>query len=169
MRASTWSRVAWPPELFVNTQLGVWRCQTSAWPRTFMLFVCANETIRSAVVYVKLFSVGSSASNFISFSAVTLLKCLVRTDACVVYELLSTAAPIGKKLAYFWYRLGATVPPYPPDPLWPPRPPAPPPVPADPPWPPRPALPAPPPLPATAPPRPPVLPPLPATVPPLPD
>ena len=96
MRASTMSRVAAPPELFVNTQVGVCRCQTSAWPRTFMLFVCANDTIRSAVVYVKLFSVGSRASNFISFSAVMLLKCFVRTAACVVYELESTAAPIGK-------------------------------------------------------------------------
>src|SRR6187397_1996341 len=102
MRASTWSRVAAPPELFVNTQVGFCRCQTSAWPRTFMLFVCANDTIRSAVVYVKLPSVGSRASNFIWSSAVTLLKCLVRTAECVLYELASTAAPMGKYVAYFW-------------------------------------------------------------------
>jgi hypothetical protein len=30
MRASTTSRVAAPPELFVNTQVGFCRCQTSA-------------------------------------------------------------------------------------------------------------------------------------------
>ena len=35
-----------------------------------------------------------------------LLKCLVRIAACVVCELSSTAAPMGKKLAYFSCRLG---------------------------------------------------------------
>ncbi|XXU52915.1 hypothetical protein WME81_34890 [Sorangium sp. So ce1078] len=41
-------------------------------------------------------SVLCSDSNFISFSAVMLLKCVFSSAACVMYDCESTAAPIGK-------------------------------------------------------------------------
>src|SRR6476659_976602 len=110
MRASSTSFVGMPPEPFENTHDGFWLCQTSVWPRTFMLLVIAKLTIASAPLYVKLFSLGSSDCHFISFSAVTLLKWAFSTGACVVYDCESTAAPIGKEAAYFAARPGMAPP-----------------------------------------------------------
>src|SRR5262245_40092490 len=62
MRASRTSLVAIPPEPLENTHDGFWLCHTIVWPRTFILLVVAKLTIASALLYVKLFSFGSSAS-----------------------------------------------------------------------------------------------------------
>ncbi len=84
------------PLASLNTQAGVCACQTRVWPRTCMLLALANATCASAAAKVKLPALGCSASHFMSFSDVTLLKCLVsRTADSPVRSAARTAAPTG--------------------------------------------------------------------------
>src|SRR5437879_1736258 len=79
------------------SQEGSCEYQARVWPRTPCLWAAACATRRSAAAQLKLPRVGSTASHFIAFSAVTELNSRSRTvvyDESEVSGVSPTAAPI---------------------------------------------------------------------------